>query len=473
MQSFVKQFIKQHDLLQPNTTIIVGVSGGPDSMALLHYLHSIRKEWNLKLIACSVDHMLRGDASQGDMKYVESYCKEMDILFYGKRMDVLAYKNAHHLSVEVAARECRYHVFKEVMKNHQANCLALAHHGDDQVETMLMRQVRGSFGVSLAGIPVKRPFATGHIIRPFLCVTKRHLEQYCKENGISPRYDNSNMSSDYVRNRFRHVILPFLKKENPKVHVRYQYMSERMTEDQRYLDQLAKEHVDRVILNESEQGLRIDIGSFLKIPLPLQRRVIHLILNYLYSNKGLSSLHHSIHIEALLQLLQTDHPSSEEHLPNGLVVKRSYNTCVFTFNIESDSINAYQSILSIPGTTKCPTGSFTVELADVYHSTSNTSNTFYLRMADISEPLKVRTRSQGDRISPKGMSGTQKLKSIFINEKIERKEREIWPILVDANESVLWLPLLRQRHYKPRGQEKSAFIKITFLPTVKLGRKTE
>ncbi|WKB35942.1 tRNA lysidine(34) synthetase TilS [Terrilactibacillus sp. S3-3] len=170
--------------------------------------------------------------------------------FYGERVNVPEYREKHHLSPEAAARELRYRVFAKAMAAYHADVLALGHHGDDQIETMLMRQVRGSFGISRAGIPVKRDFAAGQIIRPFLTQTKAEIAAYCRDQGIESRHDETNNSEKFTRNRFRKHVLPFLKQENPRVHLRFQYESERIAEDEQLLIQLAKERMDKVVLKK-------------------------------------------------------------------------------------------------------------------------------------------------------------------------------------------------------------------------------
>ena len=168
----VNSFIKQYQLIEPNKTILVGVSGGPDSMALLHFLkkESARNEW--RLIAVGIDHQLREDASEQDMLYVETQCKRWGIPFIKKKVDVESYKQTYKVGTQVAARSLRYDMFAEVMGVYEADYLALAHHGDDQIETMLMGFMRMTSIQGLKGIPYARNFATGKIIRPFFTINK-------------------------------------------------------------------------------------------------------------------------------------------------------------------------------------------------------------------------------------------------------------------------------------------------------------
>lgn len=201
MKQTVRQFIKRHNLIFPGAKVVVGVSGGPDSLALLHFLWKYKEYYNISLIVAHAEHGLRGSDSEEDYDFVESFCKKIGISFIGRSLDVKSYQDKNGVSLQVAARDCRYAFFKEVLLETGSHILALGHHGDDQIETMLMRQVRGAYGSSLAGIPVKRPFYHATIIRPFLPVCKDEIIKYCKDEALEPRNDYSNFTEKYTRNR--------------------------------------------------------------------------------------------------------------------------------------------------------------------------------------------------------------------------------------------------------------------------------
>ncbi len=207
-------FIDRHQLIHNDATILVGVSGGADSLLLLRCLLGLQSLWHLKIVAVSVDHGLRGHESESDVKYVESICQQWGVPFIEKKVDVKKHKKLYKEGTQLAARTLRYQVFEETMNEVDADLLALAHHGDDQIETVLMRLVRHSNPSLLKGIPVKRSFANGTIIRPFLCLSKNEIYHYCQEYQIVPREDPSNQSTEYTRNYFRLKILPLLKQHN-------------------------------------------------------------------------------------------------------------------------------------------------------------------------------------------------------------------------------------------------------------------
>ncbi|MFX3619032.1 MAG: tRNA lysidine(34) synthetase TilS [Sporolactobacillus sp.] len=464
----VTRFIEDHHLIHPNMRLVAGVSGGADSMALLAYLIRKRKEWALELAVICVDHGLRANESRADLEFVASFCKEEQVVFFDREVDTASFAREQRLSQEAAARKLRYQAFREVLHLFQADALALAHHGDDQVETMLMHQVRGSVGLSKAGIPVNRSFAGCQLIRPFLTHTKAELEAYCERRGIRFREDATNKSDAHTRNRFRKYVLPFLKKENPAVHLKFQYESECLAADETYLLDLARQQMDRLIKEKGRTQIALSVHAFLSVPLPLQRRVIHLILSYLYEGQNIKPLHESIHIENLLQLLRSGRASGSTSFPSHLIARKSYDSCRIGFLPPNPG--SYETELSLPGETMTPAGIFHACLPDKVIGEETASDQLLFDRRRIALPLRIRTWHPGDRIATVGMEGTQKIQRIFINEKIDRMKRSLWPLVVDAEGAVIWLPMLRKARLAEPVKEKTAVnVLVTFVPLPILG----
>jgi tRNA(Ile)-lysidine synthase len=436
----VENFIKKHQLLSSASTVVVGVSGGPDSLALLHFLWKRSAQYSISIIAASFDHRLRGEESARELVITKQFCTDRNILFEGGEADVASFQKENQLSLQTAARICRYDFFERVMKKHKAEILALAHHGDDQVETMLMRMTRGSEGFSLAGIPVRRPFAEGEIIRPFLGITKDEIEHYCKVEYLYPVYDPSNESEKYVRNRFRKKVLPFLKQENPNVHERFQHLSETISEDETYILNQAKIEIEKVLIVKTEGKIELSVSAFNKMPIPLQKRGITLILNYLYKLNP-SSLS-SVHKENFLSLLGSEHPSGFLYFPSGLFISRTYDRCTLSFEPVKSEEESYDLFMELPGITEVPNGILTAETTDGEPSLIRGKDVFVFSRNDVSLPLRVRNRRPGDRMAIAGV-GTRKLKDIFIDAKVAQEERNVWPVVVDANGDIIWLPGLK------------------------------
>ena len=457
MEMKVDRFLKQKGFAFEAKKILIGVSGGADSLALLNYLLNKQQEQNFSLVVAHVDHMFRGHESVEDAKFVEHYCETRKIPFKMKRINVPQYMEITGKSPEVAARECRYQFFAEVMREYDLSHLALAHHGDDQIETILMRLTRGSSGNARAGIPFSRTFENGLIIRPFLCLNRNEIEQYCMEHELHPRHDSSNDSDDYLRNRFRKYVVPFLKQENANVHEHFMRFSEELQLDEEYLQELTKEKMNTVLKEKKREKVTIDIDAFRAIPLPLQRRGIQLILNYLYCERPASLS--AIHIDAFFSLIDRCNPSGKLDFPEGLQVIRSYRLCHFQFPKEDHK--GFRFSLAEPGECSLSNGdSITIQRIETPVETNRNSVLFNSK--DIEFPIIIRTKEQGDRMSLKGMKGTKKLKSIFIDHKIPIDRRETWPVVTDGKNRILWLPGLKKCYDADTLDKGEGYILITY-----------
>ncbi|MFJ7729831.1 tRNA lysidine(34) synthetase TilS [Neobacillus sp. NPDC097160] len=459
LESKVESFLNRHTFNLENKKIIVGVSGGPDSLALLHYLLKEKEKRNLAIVAAHVDHMFRGEESFLDAMFVKSFCEQHGgVPFEMVRINVPEIMEATGKSSQIAAREVRYDFYLKVMEKYQFPYLALGHHGDDQMETMLMRLTRGSSGKARAGIPFTRPFHDGTIFRPFLCLTKDEIQRYCKEHNLTPRLDPSNEKGIYSRNRFRKQVLPFLKSENSHVHEHFQRFSEELQSDDAFLQELTVERLHAVVTKREEDKITIDIKRLLEMPLPLQRRGIQLILNYLYKEKPASLS--AIHIDQVFSLIHHHEPSGKLDFPNGLKVIRSYFQLAFQFQEITTEPYAYE--ISEPGTIMLPTGrSIRIdyverEIADPQH------NTVFFNAESIKWPIIIRTRKKGDRMTLKGMQGSKKLKDIFIDQKVPVQDRDNWPVITDKEGLIIWLPDLKKSSLEGIDYTAKQYIQLTY-----------
>ncbi|WP_160725663.1 tRNA lysidine(34) synthetase TilS [Bacillus sp. USDA818B3_A] len=459
LESKVESFLQRHSFSLENKRIVVGVSGGPDSLALLHYLLKERQKRNLFLVVAHVDHMFRGEESYLDAMFVKDFCEQNKVDFEMIQIDVTKIMNETGKSSQIAAREVRYQFYHKIMEQFQSPYLALGHHGDDQVETMLMRLTRGSSGKARAGIPFTRKFYEGTIFRPFLCLTKDELQSYCNHHNLNPRIDPSNAKGLYVRNRFRKQVLPFLKNENSHVHEQFQRFSEELQSDEEFLMELAAERLNTVLAKREEDKITIDIKLFLAMPLPLQRRGFQLILNYLYKEKPASLS--AIHIDQIFTLIHQHGPSGILDLPNGLKVIRSY----FQLSIQYEQINAepYYIEINEPGLIRLPNGgSISVDYIGGENPQVKWNSAIF--NADLLHlPLIVRTREKGDRMTLKGIQGSKKLKDIFIDQKIPRHERNLWPVITDREGLIIWLPNIKRSSFEGIDPTAKQYIQLTYI----------
>ncbi|GGK01164.1 tRNA(Ile)-lysidine synthase [Lentibacillus kapialis] len=459
MENIVRAFIKRHQLIKEHSTIMVAVSGGPDSMALLHFFWNLREEWHLRLMAISVDHQLRSEESLEDLEYVKAFCRERDIMFIGTSLDVPAYKQEWKMGTQVAARDLRYQFFGDQMMLYGADCLALGHHGDDQTETMVMGLVNSASAKSLRGMPLERDFASGKIIRPFLCVTKESIEHYCREHAIIPRRDPSNNELTYTRNYFRNKVLPLLKDKNPNLHQTTRHLSCSLQEDEKFLEQEAEKMAKQtVIFDDQNTVVHLNIQTFLSYPRSLQRRVFHLILNYLYNDipKKISYVHE----EQFLTMLNANHGSTRIDFPECLKLERSYQHMAFYFKNEQNSSFFYHMMIELPGETVLPDG-MTLSAEITGRPRMKDDFIYVCDQEAVALPLHIRTRKPGDRLRWKGLNGSKKVKDIFIDAKIPLHTRDTWPVITDNNDNVLWLAGLK-KGLPPKQADTGTYIQLSF-----------
>lgn len=458
LESKVEALLNRHSFELYNKKIVVGVSGGPDSLALLHYLQGIKDKRNLSIIVAHVDHMFRGQESYEDAMFVKRMCEQYDIPFEMTRVNVTELMGITGKSSQIAAREVRYHFYGEIMERYDYSYLALGHHGDDQVETILMRLTRGSSGKARAGIPFSRCFKQGTLFRPFLGLTKEEIQQYCQNHSLTPRIDPSNEKGIYSRNRIRKQVLPFLKKENHHVHEHFQRFSEEIQSDELFLQELTEKEINPVIIVKEEGKITIDIKSFLRVPLPLQRRGIQLILNYLYNEKPASLS--AIHIDQVFSLIHHHEPSGKLDFPNGLKVIRSYYH--LSFQLQVTKAEAYLFEIKEPGKIVLPNGgSICIDYSDGQLPKTNRYTALF-KVDSIHLPIVVRTRKKGDRMTLKGMRGSKKLKDIFIDQKVPIQDRETWPVITDKEDCIIWLPGLKKSSFEGIDYTAKRYILLTY-----------
>ncbi|WP_409272985.1 tRNA lysidine(34) synthetase TilS [Neobacillus sp. SCS-31] len=459
LEDKTEEILKRKSISLEGSRVLVGVSGGPDSMALLHYLWEKKKPLGMELAAAHVDHMFRGDESLDDAFFVKGFCEERGIPFAMERADVPEIIRQTGKNPQEAAREARYRFFQGQMKKHGYTFLALAHHGDDQMETILMRLTRGSTGRGRAGIPFMRPFEGGIIIRPFLGASREDIIDFCRRKGIDFRIDPSNEKDVYSRNRFRKTILPFLKKENPLVHEHFQRYSEETESDEAFLEELAASRMVTVIKSRERGKVVLDILAFLGMPMPLQRRGIQLILNYLYAGRHASLA--AVHIDQVISLLNRPHPSGNLDLPGGLTVTRSYSECIFHFGRHEKL--EFRIEMHGPGKVALPNGDvISIERARSVEQGAG-QGCAYLPALDISFPLIIRTKENGDRMTLKGMEGTRKLKDIFIDNKVPVSDRKTWPVITDSTGRIVWLPGLKKSALDSAGNPEEGYLKLLYI----------
>ncbi len=420
----VYNFIKNKIGLEPNDTIVVGVSGGPDSMALLYILNEFKKKLDLKIVCAHVNHNKRVESEQEKID-LENYCKANNIIFEYIKITNWGDDNFHN-----EARSVRYNFFEELVMNYGAKYLMTAHQGDDLIETILMRIVRGSTLKGYSGFSRIVDKGTYKIVRPLITVTKDEIMEFDKVNGIKYAIDQSNNEDHYTRNRYRHTVLPFLKHEDPKVHKKFLKYSEILLEYSDYVDKEANKVFNKVFINGN-----LDIDKFNELDNIIQTKIIYTILEKIYGDDLL--IIGAVHVELIFDLIKSNKSNSIVHLPNNVIVIKSYNELSFSF--DDDESSEYE--IEIDDRVNLPNGKI-IEIVDECIDTTN--YTIRLSSNEVKLPLYVRNRKDGDRIEVKGLNGTKKVKDIFIDEKIKISDRDSWPVVLDATDKIVWIPGLKK-----------------------------
>lgn len=442
----IRKRIDAKRLLEPKETILVAVSGGIDSVVLLHILWKLNQQYayQWKLHVFHLNHGFRGEESRQDAVFVGEFCEQLGIDYDLIERDVSIYMKEQKLGTQEAAREVRYQLLEELATRIKATKVAIAHHADDQVETILFRLLRGTNVGGLAGMPERRwliPEQT-EIVRPLLSTYRKELEEYCQEHHIRFREDSSNQSTKYTRNRLRLDVLPLLESINPRYKDHILQLSEGIQLDDHYLRQLSKDQLEHVIVSKELNKLVISREKLLKCDLALQRRMITLILSYLSNESEWSSQH----VEAVFRILHNDSPSGIVHLPKQLVVRRNYEYIFFGKKEIGIPAQDYSYELAIPGTTWIP------ETGVALHVSWLTSGVEWATLPAncavfdgdlLSEKLVVRNRRAGDRMSLLGASVHKKVKDIFIDAKVPKDMRERLPVVVAGTE-IIWIPTVKR-----------------------------
>ncbi len=416
-----------------NDKIVVGCSTGPDSMALVDMLIKVRKKYNLDLIIAHVNHNIRKESYE-EAEFLKQYCIDNNLIFESMVIENYGDDNFHN-----EARNIRYNFFESIVHKYDANYLMTAHHGDDLIETILMRIVRGS---NLTGYGGFREFVDMDdyiLARPLLPYTKKELEEYDKENGVKYYIDSSNSKDKYTRNRYRKYVLPFLKQEDKDVHLKFIKYSKSLSDASKFIDKARDRALKRVLEND-----KVVIDKFLLEDEYLQKEILYYLLSEFYQDDLI--LVNDKHIEIILDLINSKKSNCLINLPNEVIARKDYN--YFELNKVTDVISSYS--IEFDNYVSLPNNHF-IEKVDYIDDNSN--NVCRLNSSDITLPLTVRTRKIGDRISVKGLNGSKKVKDIFIDKKISLCNRDIWPIVVDATGKVVWIPGIKKSKFDKKKSD--------------------
>lgn len=431
----VYEFLMKDVHIKYGDSIVVAVSGGPDSMALLHLLTRVKNAMDIEIICAHVNHNTGRKGQLEEQQYVEKYCRNNNLIFEGMVIEDYGDDN-----FENEARTKRYNYFEQLVREYHAKYLFTAHHGDDLIETILMRMVRGSTLRGYSGFSKIVDRGYYKIVRPFIEITKQEIIDYNKKNKIRYFIDSTNKQDIHTRNRYRKYIVPEFKKEDYNVHKKFYKFSTILLEYNDYIDK----QVEKVIPKVYPQNV-LNIEEFLKLERVIAMKVIYYILEQIYQEDLMLITDH--HAELIYNLIISKKANSYIYLPNNLKGIKSYNQLVFV----KETMKTDEYEIEIIDYLNLPNGK---NIEVIKNSNQTDNNICRLSSDEVKFPLRVRTRINGDKMSIKGMLGSKKINDIFIDEKITVNERNMWPIVVDSNNTVVWLPGLKKSKFDKTKSEK-------------------
>jgi len=437
----VKRTIDRYLLLEKGDWIIVGVSAGVDSMVLLHVLNTYRQEFDLSLIVAHVNHGLRPDETEKETELVQKESERLGIPFEYAQFNVKEFQKMEGLSPQDAARRIRFHFFNHLLQKHHAHKIALGHNADDQVETVLLRLIRGS---GLKGLKGMLPIREGRVIRPLIEVWRSEVESFAKEMGIPYLLDSSNLKENYLRNRLRLTLIPLMEKEyQPNFKAVIKRTSVILREENDYLERMTEEAYQKIVL-EGIDGISFKFSEFQSLHHAIQWRLIQKIVEKNDRGKMIGEEGEGLDANSIYKKLNQPSQSFLFNLSYGVFLEKRYDM-IFLRKGKVNPIPPFEVELNFPGPHFIEAIGKKVVMREILRDDQfrdrdidEFPNTALLDCQNLQFPLKIRNFRPGDRFQPLGTKGTQKLKKFFIDHKIPKFERPRIPLLI-TGEAIAWI----------------------------------
>jgi tRNA(Ile)-lysidine synthase len=444
----VQQTIADHAMFLLDDHVLVAVSGGPDSVALIHLLHTLSPIFSFSLGIAHLNHSLRRIESEQDAEFVAALAQKLNLPFYMEKQDVRRYQRRHKLSLEEAARQIRYTFLNQVAEANGFNKIALGHHYDDNAELVLMYLLRGSGPLGLSGMPAVRG---KKIVRPLINVKRSQIIDYLTEKGLEYVRDTSNADLNYLRNKLRHDLIPhLLSSYNPKIRETLNRTASIIRSEEQWLAALIDPIFKEALMSQETDKICLSRDGFDKIPLAARRRLIRKAILTVKGN--LRRITYS-HIDATIRLAMTGPAVGFLDLPDRIRIRRDHQALVISKEKENLRTSAknkrhptwptYEYTINPPGCFHIKEASACLKLSkmDIKEIPDFSRTGQRIAFFDINKlrfPLIIRNFRPGDRFSPLGLSGTQKLKAFFINNKIPKEQRAKCPLLV-SGDHIIWV----------------------------------
>lgn len=457
----VESYALKHNMFKDGEKILIALSGGPDSVCMMHILVKLRDKYGFDLYAAHINHMMRGDESDGDESYVKNICDKYGIKLFIKRVDINKICSEEKISSELAGRRERYNFFEKIYREENLDKIAVAHNSNDQAETILMRIIRGS---GLEGVTGISPVRDGIFIRPILCLSRYEVESYCEENKLEPRIDKTNLENIYHRNKIRNDIIPYIKENfNNDIINTINRFGAMATIDNDYIEKESSKLMKKYYLNKDEVGL-LNSNLFNEH----EAIVCRIIKKSLTDVSGESKNFEMKHIYAVISLSKGQTGKNIE-LPNNILVSNIYgdiriekknqirinedikdNVKIIDTNLLDDGVNVDFDKYSI-----------TMKIIDMKDVCFKNNNLIKYFDCDKINSVKIRYRRNGDKLIPFGMTKSKKLKDIFINLKIPKNDRDTIPI-IEFNEQIGWVVGVKMSNVFRITNTTSKILEISF-----------
>jgi len=427
--------IREYRMLSGGETILIGLSGGPDSACLVHILNRLRDSLKLDLHAIYIDHGLRPGETEQEISFCKDFCDRLSVPFITKSIEVKAYAAEQKLNKQEAARLLRFRVFEETVYEVNAHKIALGHTSDDQAETLLMRLFRGAGSAGLASIPPVRK----NIIRPLIDIQRKEIEQYLDDEKVGFITDSSNLKTDYLRNRIRLSLMPVLREFNPEITETLSKTAAIFRDEERYFEIIVTKTLMKLISRKTDSRIELFLSPFGSMDKVVIRRVLRRAIDATKGLRGISF----IHIEDMIELIQSGNPGDRLFLPKGIRAIKDYSTFILTSEIPA-TLDTYT--LSVPGETILKEAGIvlkaTVDETQEREATRETSglwSAYGIFDADkLRFPLIARPRRDGDVFYPFGFGRRKKLQDFYVDMKVPRDERNRVPLIV-SGEDIIWV----------------------------------
>jgi tRNA(Ile)-lysidine synthase len=446
----VEHAIIARRMVEAGDSVLVGVSGGPDSVALVHILLALAPKFSFQVAIAHLNHCLRQDESARDEAFVVALAEQLDLPVHVERQDVRRYQKNHHLSLEEAARQVRYRFYHATASKFGYEKIALGHHSDDNAELILMVLLRGSGPLGLSGIP---PVRDDKIVRPLIDIKRHEIMDYIAVKGLDCVVDSSNRDTQYLRNKVRNRLIPELKAEyNPKLIDSLNRLAAILDAEERWIENLIQPIFKKVIDFEKQGRIGFGIEQLNQQTIAVRRRLIRWAILKVKGNLRRIAF---VHVEAAVKLAQKGADSGSLDLPDRIRIFRQNDVLIISGEAQNlrhlasaplfSSTPDYEYRLSRPGEIFIKEAALKIRFSETprehtpdWRSSGEGTRVSYFDMDKIRFPLVIRNFRPGDRFSPLGMTGRQKLKKFFIDHKVSRAERKKCPILLSRNQ-IIWV----------------------------------